>query len=434
LSAQGVPPSRRTQVVLPFLEFPLSSEANANTQWWPNPIQSFWIVRPDRPADDGRWATRIEQLIQAALLGRPSREEAVLRLAYLAKHNVLTADEQEAFGRALWSETDNAAVSLPARTGLSINIFAALPSPESVDAIAAVRARLFEPNPTEFLKLSVVSSEAGAGFVNYMRSLIGAARDNLLPTPEQAVRIFDRITAWRPSSLAAADPWSESLLGGFHDQIRHWAGDGLPLAIAPAMRAEDRTQARTQALLDLIVTASVKRARAALPYFVGAGDVAAAKIVQSIRRGLIGPTFDDVAGATAAIEAWIRLEASAAPALPEQLVEQTVSGVETRRETGLNCLLRCTRRLAEANKLTGAHYARVTDALGDLLAETAYETIDPESREAVSVSLIRAECVRLARTLEDLGSGSSNSSTWLLATDTDPLPEVRFALVDIGQA
>lgn len=282
--------------------------------------------------------------------------------------------------------------------------------------------------------MSVLSSEAGASFEHYMRSLIGAAQDNLFPTPEQAVRIFDHITARRPASSAAADPWTKSVLASFHDRIRRWAGDGLALAIAPAMRGEDRTQARVHALLDLIAIASVKRARVALPYFVGDSDLATTKIVQAIRRGLIGPTFDDVAGATGAVEAWIRLEPNGTPVLSEQLVEQTISGVETRRETGLNCLLHCTRRLAEAKKLTGAHHARVADALGDLFAETAYETIDPESREAVSVSLIRAECIRLARTLEDLGAGGPSTQGWLLSADTDPLPEVRFALVDVDQA
>jgi hypothetical protein len=73
---------------------------------------------------------------------------------------------------------------------------------------------------------------------------------------------------------------------------------------------------------------------------------------------------------------------------------------------------------------------RLSDALGDLLAETAYETIDPDSREAVSVSLIRAECVRLAHTLDNLGTRGAQVPAWLSAADTDPLPEVRFALAN----
>ena len=155
-----------------------------------------------------------------------------------------------------------------------------------------------------------------------------------------------------------------------------------------------------------------------------------AQIVQSLRRGVIGPSFDDVVGATAAVETWVRLAAAGtAPKLPDQLVEQVISAVETRREVGLNCLLQCARRLAEADELAPTHASRLSDALGDLLAETAYETIDPDSREAVSVSLIRAECVRLAHTLDNLGAGCAPVTAWLTIPDTDPLPEVRFALL-----
>jgi hypothetical protein len=227
------------------------------------------------------------------------------------------------------------------------------------------------------------------------------------------------------------DPIGASFLRTFHDAIRNVLGDALAFTIAPAMRATDFTESRSAAALTLISTGTVKRARACLPYFANAGDAVLAEIVQSIRRGLIGSSFDDVAGATAAVEIWIKLASNGTvPTLPEQLVEQVISAVETRREIGLNCLLQCARRLAEASMLAPAHASRLSEALGDLLAETAYETIDPDSREAVSVSLVRAECVRLARTLDHLGIPGGPPAAWLSAADTDPLPEVRFALLN----
>jgi hypothetical protein len=196
------------------------------------------------------------------------------------------------------------------------------------------------------------------------------------------------------------------------------------------MRASDLTEKRAAAAMELIARESVQRARASLPYFANAGDAALAQIVQSLRRGVIGPSFDDVVGATAA-ETWVKLAvAGTAPRLPDQLSEQVISAVETRQEVGLNCLLRCARRLAETGGLAPTHASRLSDALGDLLAETAYETIDPDSREAVSVSLIRAECVRLAHTLDNLGAASGPMTAWLTMPDTDPLPEVRFALLN----
>lgn len=344
----------------------------------------------------------------------------------------MTEAEKHAFGEVLWSESGTGDLALPQRTDLSINMFAKLPAPQAVDALARVRARLFDANVTEFLRPSEpYNSQTDADKLNFIQAFIGAAQDNLLPAPEQASRIFNQITAWRPISFDSNDPFNASFLGSFHDALRGVLGDVLALSIAPAMQASDLTEQRAAAALELIDIAFVKRARACLPYFANAGDAVLTQIVQSLRRGVIGSSFDDVAGATAAIETWVKLaSSSAAPPLPEQLVEQIISAVETRREIGLHCLLQCARRLAEADKLAPTHTSRLSDALGDLLVETAYETIDPDSREAVSVSLIRAECVRLANTLKNSGTRSAAMAAWLSAADTDPLPEVRFALAN----
>ena len=78
--------------------------------------------------------------------------------------------------------------------------------------------------------------------------------------------------------------------------------------------------------------------------------------------------------------------------------------------------------------LTAEQKLRISEALGDLIAETAYEEIDLDSQIAVSVSLIRAECVRLARALQRSGTDSPNISRWLADAAVDPLPEVRFVL------
>jgi hypothetical protein len=69
---------------------------------------------------------------------------------------------------------------------------------------------------------------------------------------------------------------------------------------------------------------------------------------------------------------------------------------------------------------------RLDAALGDLIVEKAYDNIEFDSREATSVSLVRAECVRLAQALHEAGRGGHNADAWLKAADTDPLPEVRF--------
>lgn len=96
----------------------------------------------------------------------------------------------------------------------------------------------------------------------------------------------------------------------------------------------------------------------------------------------------------------------------------------------MRLVLRGIRRLIGAGLAEEGDRLRVSRVLGELLVEKKYERIDLDSREAVSVSLVRAECVRLARALEDAGSRGPDSTDWLNAAPSDPLPEVRFALAE----
>ena len=166
-----------------------------------------------------------------------------------------------------------------------------------------------------------------------------------------------------------------------------------------------------------------------MPYFASSTATIRLEIIRRIRRGIIGRDLDEVAGSTTAVEVWATLDtANSASTLPEQIVEQVISAVETRPGIGLHALLRGARKLVEMNKLRVDDTSRLSEALGDLITETAYDTIDFDSREATSVSLVRAECVRLARALEDSGAGRDNTATWLKLVEADPLPEVRYAL------
>lgn len=63
-----------------------------------------------------------------------------------------------------------------------------------------------------------------------------------------------------------------------------------------------------------------------------------------------------------------------------------------------------------------------------IYANTDYARIDGAGADAVSVSLVRAACVRLAAQLVALPTAASVELLDLLrAARTDPLPEVRFA-------
>ncbi len=71
---------------------------------------------------------------------------------------------------------------------------------------------------------------------------------------------------------------------------------------------------------------------------------------------------------------------------------------------------------------------RFAATLEDYFYRADYMRIDPESREAITTSLVRAQCIRLAFRLRELGSSALGVQQWMSVVDTDPLPEVRFAL------
>jgi hypothetical protein len=85
-------------------------------------------------------------------------------------------------------------------------------------------------------------------------------------------------------------------------------------------------------------------------------------------------------------------------------------------------------KLIEHGVLLENDRSRITYLLGEMLVEYQYEKIDPESRQAITVSLIRAECVRIANALKITDAAADSVVAWLDAMNSDPLPEVRFSL------
>ena len=438
-SGEAIPPSDRARLVLPALEFPLSNEVGVTDQFareWPNPLpllfETLFETPPDRPIENVRWRKRILELIESSAGESVGRAEAVLRLTYLAQHSALSEAENVDFGKALWSKKDAQDPPLPLNTGLLSSSFAELPAPSGIDPKRSVHSRLFDVNIQQVMTPTVPTGSINLfALQNCLVSIAVAARRSLRPTAAEAIRIFHELVSWRPYSFRA--PYPAELLGpGFlgnqNKGVSVLIGEALAQTIIPSISPADLTGNRARALLELISQAQVHTAIAALPYFALADSDIEEDISQRVRRAVAGPRFDEVASGASAIETWAELDKTRQQErLPRQLVGQIISAIETRREIGLHTLLHCAQKLLELGRLTSSDIAVVCQALGDLLVETAYDGIDPDSRAAVSVSLIRANCVRLARELHNCGSSESIVLTWLDAPANDPLPEVRFA-------
>ena len=435
-AARAVPPANRSPLLLAAVEFPLSSEKGTGPMPWPNPIQAFFGTPVDRPDGDTRWTDRIKRLIHEVATGATGRPEAALRLYYLSSRGALTDPERGALASALWPTTDRREAKLPEGTNLLPHAFLEMPAPAEFDCDAMVRARLFDIDIIDALTYSHSSGPIPIGDTpNQLHEIVAAAQSSLRPRPDQAALLFSRITEWRPPAdeeLDKLDPMAAQSLRQFYSKVRELAGLALARIIVPSLNPEDFTEERARALLTLISTASVHSAIAALPYFRCVADSVRSDIIQRIRRAIVGRKFEEVAGSVAAVETWATLDQAPGPSvLPQQLIDQVISAVETQHGIGLHGLIHCARKLVEMNKLKFDDKLRLSEALGDLAVANAYERIDFDSREATSVSLVRAECVQLARALENTSAGTYHTATWLNAVEMDPLPEVRYALARV---
>jgi len=112
------------------------------------------------------------------------------------------------------------------------------------------------------------------------------------------------------------------------------------------------------------------------------------------------------------------------------LIEQLLSMIETRQEEALHILLNAAVSLVKDRMLTGEDVSRLMRSLSDLRDDTQYAEVILSSRRAVSISLVRQQCVRLAKILEQKVADDGTLQGWLEDGQSDPLPEVRFATLD----
>ena len=154
------------------------------------------------------------------------------------------------------------------------------------------------------------------------------------------------------------------------------------------------------------------------------------RVVTTIRRAIVGRNRDEINGAVTAIDSWLSLPPDTNHPLPSGLVEQVVSAVANRREPQLLNLIWCARRLLNAGALSPDQRASLNEFFRDLFEETKYDAPEWTGARAISLSLIRAECVRLAKNLTDLGIENPAIADWIKVGQTDRLPEVRLALIE----
>ena len=434
---KAIPTEQRGALALAVLEFPLPSEKGGqNHPIWPQFVADLWSARPAREPADKRWDHRIDQLISAAQKGQPDRQRAIVQLAYLAIGDVLKPDETIAFGKALWADVDAQDNGLPANTGLNSGILLKLPAGDGIDAKARVTARLFGTNlPDAMLLAAPTGTIEVREKVDHLIALANAAKFGFVIPPDRAAQMFDEIVAWEPQQVRdGRDPFAASFAKSFNKSISASAGYLLATVLVPALETGERTEQRARNLIAFIARARSWPSLRALPYFLSSTADLTGDIMSALRTGLLGSEAQHVGNAAEAIVGWAKLvREGALPELPRSLVERLIATIEARRAIGLSAMLRAARSLLKLGFLEGEDLKRLTETISEIRREMRYEEVALDTMDAVSLSLVRAECVRLAVTLKDCVTDDGSVQAWIDEAKTDPLPEVRFSLTEPSQ-
>lgn len=435
-AVKAIPTAQRGAFALTVIEFPLPSEKGMHGHLpWPQIVFDMWNVTPIRNAADTNWDHRVGQLLALAHKGNADRERAAPELAYLAVSGALKPDETAAFGNVLWSDLDAPEGGLPANTGLNAGVFLRLPAVDGVDKQARLSARLLGANLRDVMQLSpLIDTREISQKANHLVSITNAARAGLAVPADRAAEMFDEVVAWEWQQVRNdKDPFALSFVEHFNDSIRLSAGYLLSVALVPAMRADQRTAGRAQALIAFISRARSWSSMQALPQFLASVEEITTDANSIIRAGLLGSDSQQVGSAAQAIVGWAELVRNGTlPRLPQTLVERLMATIEVRRAIGLTAMLAAALKLIELDFLGADNLKRLTETISEIRG-VRYEDVVPNSMEAVSVSLVRAECVKLAAALKGRMADDGSLLAWIDEAKSDPLPEVRFSLTEPSQ-
>ncbi len=433
-SLKSIPKSEQGDLLPTALEFSLPREIMGDDDHrWPNPVI-------DHPYDRGAYPTidaRIAHLIAAvASSNGESKRAPLLRLLPLAaKDDFFTQQERESLAAAVWGESPEYQV-LP-ETGLLPHALLLLPVMDVGRADALVRAHLYDhgadilentqkelrryPSPEIQRAISIYEGIANAA-ANEMT--------HLFPQAEQARGLFDRLTLWRPPA-EKTDPFD--FARSSRKQLAESIGRALSFAIVPALADDAKTVFRLGKLEAFY--SGVEGARTALPafvYFSRVNEESAKAIAKIIQAALRSRDSTQVSYSAIALRKWMDLPESELSAEFKTLTSMVIAIIESGRTIGLQHLIWLAGQLLNGKRLSEEQCRILVDVVPGIFEAFDYTKIDPKSPDAVSASTIRAECVKLAQSLQQQFPDALELRELVVSSKADPLPEVRFA-VNSGQ-
>lgn len=407
-SLKSTPTSEHHELLLDALEFPLQSEIRFQDHAeWPNPVIIPSGNRPQNAVLD----RRIDEIIEKITSCTPQSGCALIRLLPLLKSEFLTTEERQKIANKIWGESPNYQ-DLP-ETGLLKYLFLKLPAHDSIKVRNTVRRYLFEaPNDSLFSPALLLDVSSAAQTEDTSE----------FPDEIQAIDYFERLVTWRPA-LTNNDPLG--LSDQAEKQIGELIGTTLSRSIVPALPTEALSEDNFKKLYAFYSAVDSPETIIAFAYFTKKSDAIADEVEKLIRKGLQDQSANRVAHSSYALLKWRELSDSP---YTSRLISRLVYLIGSNLMPGLAALIWTANEMYKKEYLTDGDTELLADILPVIFDSSDYKNITPESREAVSVSLIRAACARLARDfLTKLPDANSELIRILTEAKQDALPEVRFA-------
>lgn len=412
-SLKSIPDAQQSDLLFDALSFPLPCEIGINESHvagrWPNLVIEAPCKRESNPPLDAR----IFELIESVVPGSPSCTSALLRLLPLAKNGTLTKEELDRLAIRLWGENPDYK-TLP-NTGLFSHALLTLPAIDRKEVNALMSSLLFDAEDDLFFT-SI-----------HLSGLIGAATNKpnpLLPGSEQAAKCFDRLVLWQPST---EDDDPLGMISRERKALIEDIGEALSYSITPSLAPDDITMQRFEKVLAFYKDVGALSVIISLPYFTGLNSDSVAIVETAIRKGVQGRTAHEVGWSAHALYKWKELAAARkVPPPPDNLLSKVIYLIESGRTIGLHSLLWYAGEMLKKNWLSPADVDALANCVPDLFDAADYSGTRPNSREAVTASLIRETCVKLAGDVMNVAPREKLKAIIEAAKD-DALPEVRFA-------
>jgi hypothetical protein len=466
----AMPQSEILQRMPDLLSLPIPTdmgfEASAPQLWREPFVYIEWLEDTELDPDFERsaWTAPIANLLRVVEHGTPeARKRAALRLAKLHEINGLTTQESDAFGKALWSRLDPQK-GLPSDT--EFLDFAFLDFPETEDGVAkeTFRRYVLSADFPRVVRYSVTpdgkqsrSATIGPQDNRLIREWLGGTAP-LFPrnegekrrfvdwTADEVTELLGKAVAWWDDEKAELQEGSIAGLPSIANTLRQQFSGLVPLMsriVLPRLAAAtDETKILARRLLSEMEQSSFC-VLSALPMTLFIDPDSDDEIAQKLRVGLNSMKPEEVRDSIIGLFNWLVYgNRQSIPVPPDDLLNELVNRVVTRRQPGLNSAIGqlsvIVRRLPEL--LNGSQMESLCIALEYLVKETELPSRQDEAiTDSLSTAIpigdrpeYRKLAVGLAHRLFVHFTNSDKEIPqilirWKEIGQNDPLPEVRRA-------